>query len=241
MKKITTLILLFLVTSISLNAQFSSKKVKGDGNIITDTRSVGDYDKIGIAGNFDVELVKGTEGKITITADKNLMEHIITEVKDGSLKVKPKKKYNLRPTKQIKIVISFENIEALSLAGSGDIFSSHVISSDELKLSVAGSGDVVLKVDTDVLKSSVAGSGNIKLTGKADQLKCSVAGSGNINAYELKADVVKASTAGSGNIKVHAVNEIHASSAGSGNIYYSGNPEVEKAKSVGSGSIKKKS
>jgi hypothetical protein len=241
MKKLTILTLLFLVTSFTVKAQFSSKKVKGDGNISTDIRTVTDYQKIGIVGNFDVELVKGTEGKITIIADKNLMEYIITEVKDGSLKVKPKKKHYLKPTEQIKITITFDNIDALSLAGSGDIFSDDLINSNEFKLSVAGSGDASLKIDAELLKTSVAGSGNIKLVGSSNELKCSVAGSGNINAYDLKANVVKASTAGSGNIKVHANNEIHASSAGSGNIYYTGNPEIEKSKSVGSGSIKNKS
>ena len=82
MNKIFTIILALLITSTSLNAQFSNKKIKGNGNIITTDRSVSDFDKIGIAGSFDVILKKGNEGAISIQADENLMEYIITEVRD---------------------------------------------------------------------------------------------------------------------------------------------------------------
>ena len=116
----------------------------------------------------------------------------------------------------------------------------HIDGSD-LKLSLAGSGDMNLKVSTKNLTSKIAGSGNISLNGNTDEFSCSIAGSGNINGYDLKAAVTNAKIAGSGNVEVNAVSEIHASIAGSGNVYYTGNPEVEKSNAVGSGSLKKKS
>ena len=97
-----------------------------------------------------------------------------------------------------------------------------------------------LNVSTKNLGSSISGSGNLNLNGDTTVFGCSVAGSGDVNSFDLIASKVKVSVAGSGNVKVHASDEIHASSAGSGNIYYSGNPSVEKTKSAGSGSIKKK-
>ena len=241
MNKIFTIILALLVTSTSLNAQFSNKKIKGNGNIITTDRSVSDFDKIGIAGSFDVILKKGNEGAISIQADENLMEYIITEVKDGQLKIKPKKGHQLKSTKTIQITVSFNDLEEVSLAGSGDVTTSDAINASDLKLSLAGSGDMNLKVSTKHLTSKIAGSGNISLNGDTDEFSCSIAGSGNLNGYDLKATIAIAKIAGSGNIKVNAVSEIHAKIAGSGNVYYTGNPEVEKSNALGSGSLKKKS
>ena len=128
-------------------------------------------------------------------------------------------------------------ISAVSLAGSGDVYSDDVIDTKNLKLSLAGSGDFNLTVSTKNLSSSIAGSGDITLKGDSDEFTCSIAGSGNINAYDLTAKIATAKIAGSGNVKVHAIEEIQAKSAGSGNIYYKGNPSVEKTTSVGSGSI----
>lgn len=239
--KIFTCILAFILASATLNAQIFDKKIKGNGNITTADRSVADFDKIGIAGSFDVELRKGNEGEISIQADENLMEYIVTEVKKGQLKIKSKKGYQLKSSKTIQITVYFNTIDAVSLAGSGDVSTSDPINASDLKLSLAGSGDMNLKVATKNLTSSIAGSGNISLAGDTDEFSCSIAGSGNLNGYELKTSVAKAKIAGSGDIKVNAVSEIHAKIAGSGNVYYTGNPAVQKSDSAGSGSLKKKS
>lgn len=239
--KLFTSILAFLIISANLNAQMFTKKIKGNGNIITKTRTVSDYDKIAVAGSFDVKLLKGKEGVITVKADENLMEYIVTEVKNGDLMIRIKKGFNIRTNKTINIIVPFETINAISLAGSGDVTSEDTIDSSDLSLKLAGSGNMSLNVSSKNLSSSIAGSGNMSLKGDSKDFTCSVAGSGNINGFDLKANIATVKIAGSGNVKINAINEIHAKSVGSGNIYYSGSPSIEKISSVGSGSIKKKS
>lgn len=233
-------VLAFLIISSTLNAQIFSKKIKGNGTIKTETRKVSNYDKISVAGSFDVKLIKGMEGSITVKADENLMEYIVTEVKNGYLKIRIKKDFNISTNKTILVTVPFETINAISLAGSGDVYSEETIDSSDLKLSLAGSGNLNLNVSSKNLSSNIAGSGNMTLNGNSNEFNCSIAGSGNVNGYELKALVATVKIAGSGNVKINAVNEIQAKNVGSGNIYYSGNPSVEKISSVGSGSIKKK-
>ncbi|MFK5958664.1 MAG: head GIN domain-containing protein [Lutibacter sp.] len=238
--KTVTSILVFLIITATLNAQVFTKKIKGNGDFKIESRTVSNFDKISVAGSFDVQLIKGNEGEIVIKADKNLLEYIVTEVDGNKLKIKTKKGFQIKASKTIKITVSFSSIDAVSIAGSGTVFSEENINSDNLKLSLAGSGNLNLKVSSTSLKTSIAGSGNITLTGKTNIFKASIAGSGNINAYELKANVIKVSITGSGNAKVNAINEIGAITTGSGNIYYKGNPKIEKAKSIGSGAIKNK-
>jgi len=233
-------ILLLSIISTSIQAQFFNKKIKGNGELTTITRNVSDYDEISVAGSFDVKLFKGEEGTITIKADENLLEYIVTEVKNSDLKIKTKKGYTITSRKTIEITVPFESIDGVSLAGSGDVFTNDVIKSNNLKLSLAGSGNMDLNVSTGEVVSNIAGSGNIQLAGDTDNFSCSIAGSGNLNGFNLKATIANAKIAGSGNIKINAVNEIHAKIAGSGNIVYSENPEIVKSKSAGSGSVKKK-
>ncbi len=239
--KLITSILAFLIISANLNAQMFTKKVKGNGSIISTTRTVSDYNKIAIAGSFDVKLLKGKEGVITIKADENLMEYIVTKVKNGNLKIHVEKGINISSNKTIIVTIPFTDINAVSLAGSGDVTSEATIDSSDLTLKLAGSGNMTLSVSSKNLTTSIAGSGNMNLKGDSNEFDCNIAGSGNIIGYELKALVANVKIAGSGNVKINAVNEIHAKSVGSGDIYYSGNPSIKKISSVGSGSIKKKS
>lgn len=238
MKKLIITCIIFTM-SFSVNAQswWNSKKVRGNGNVTTETRRTSDYEGVSFGGSFDVELVKGKEGKITIKGEENLLKYIETEVKRGLLKIKVKKGVNLRMTRKMVITVPYQDIEKVSLAGSGDLTSSGTIKADSFSLSVAGSGNMRLDVEASSVKSSIAGSGNIKLSGSAEDLTCTIAGSGDINAYELQAKNTSARIAGSGNIKTSVSDKISAKVAGSGNIYYKGKPDKIQSKSAGSGSI----
>ena len=239
MKTITAILALMLISTTS-NAQFYTKKIKGNGTVISKTRTVSNYHKIGVAGNFNIQLIKGEVGKLTIKADENLMEYIVTEVSKGKLKIKPKKGYKIRSRKNIEVIVPYQKMESVSLAGSGHITAKSTLKEENLKLNIAGSGNINLPVATNSLKTSIAGSGNINLQGNTQNFKCSIAGSGNFNGHQLKAKIATISIAGSGTVRINAIDELHTKNVGSGSVYYYGNPRVIKTKSVGSGSVKKR-
>jgi hypothetical protein len=240
MKNTTKISIAFLLLiSFTVNAQF--KKIAGDGNVITKNRTVGNFDKLTVSGSFDVELIKGIEGAITIKAESNLMDYIETNVDNGTLKISFKNGLNIRTHKSIQITLAFNDLESVKLSGSGEIISNVPIEGTDLDISLSGSGNLKMNVVVDNLSSSISGSGNINLNGNASNFSCSVSGSGNTNASDLKTLITNAKISGSGNVKVHAENEIQAKTSGSGNISYTGNPTIIKANSSGSGSIQKRS
>lgn len=229
-----------MVFSFTANAQWG-KKVKGNGNVVTVDRTTSDYDVIALAGFFDVDLVDGNEGNITMYGEENILKHITTEVKNGKLVVKVEKGINLNPSKgkSVRITIPVESINGVSLSGSGDITGKKTIKSETFKASISGSGDIDLSLDSSDLNVSISGSGDIKLAGNAKDLNISVSGSGDIMAYGLSADSVNASISGSADVEVTANKSISARVSGSGDISYRGNPEITNNKTSGSGSISK--
>ncbi len=239
MKNITTLIVLLIALN-SCTAQWG-KRIKGNGNITTIKKSVGDYDSLDMAGFFDVKLIEGKEGNITITGEENLLEYIVTEVKDGKLILKTEKGVNLQPSHRngIKITIPVEQINSVYLSGSGDITSEKTLTADSFKATISGSGDISLDLAVKELKTSISGSGDIELTGNTDIFDLSISGSGDIDAFRLAANHVDVSVSGSGDIEVTANKSIKARVSGSGDINYRGNPEKVDTKSSGSGDISK--
>ncbi|MGI9550586.1 MAG: head GIN domain-containing protein [Aurantibacter sp.] len=240
MKKLTTLLLVVTFT-FSCTAQWG-KRIKGNGNMTTIERSTGDYDRIGVSGFFDVDLVSGNEGEITLKGESNLLEHIITEVKNGQLNIKVEKGYNLRPSNWkdgIHITVPVESIDGVSLSGSGDIVGKTKIKSDDFETSMSGSGDITLEVEAETISTSMSGSGDIRLSGKTNNFDASISGSGDIAAYDLDADNVDATVSGSANIEVTANQMLKARVSGSGDINYRGNPEKVDTKTSGSGDISK--
>lgn len=236
-KKQTLLIFASLLFATTSYGQW--KTIKGNGNMTTITRTTDSYDAIKCAGSMDFILISGTEGNITIEGEENLLEYIITEVKDNVLKVKVKKGKNLKfsKNKTIKITIPFENISKVSLSGSGDLWNKDVINTTNLDVALAGSGNIVLNVKTSSIEGSVAGSGDLTLKGSTNNLEAKVAGSGDFHGFELQANNTEVSVAGSGDAEVVSSQSIKARVAGSGDIVYKGNPKKEDTKVAGSGSI----
>lgn len=240
MKSVFALVLVALFT-VSVNAQWG-KKIKGNGKVVTIERSVGDYDAIAVAGWFDVNMVNGREGELSIKGEENLLEYIKTEVKNGKLTIKVKKGYNLQSAKRnngILVTVPVESVNSVSLSGSGDIVGKDVLKASEFSATMSGSGDISLAIEADVLKTVISGSGDIELSGKARDFDVRVSGSGDVEAFDLEADHVSANVSGSADIRVTARESIIARVSGSGDIMYKGNPEKVDSKASGSGDINK--
>lgn len=240
MKKLMQLVAFSaLLVSFVTNAQ--SEKVKGNGKVVTETRTTSEYDAIKISGFFDVDLVAGKEGKITIKGEENILSSIVVEVEDNALKIYVKKNINVRPSmgKKVEITIPIEKISELNLAGSGDIRSKDVIKNESFIAKLSGSGNFNLLIDSNKLELNLSGSGNVRLKGTADIFTTKLSGSGDIDASDLKSKNVDVNVSGSGNSRVNCNQSLTARVSGSGNIKYSGNPEKRDVKVSGSGNISK--
>ncbi len=240
MKKIITLGLALSMVAIT-HAQWG-KRIKGNGNVVTVERSVGDYDAVALAGWFDVELVAGDEGELTLKGESNLLEYIKTEVKNGKLIVKVEKGVNLKPSNWnsgIYITVPVEAINSVTLSGSGDIVGKTTLKSDNFDTRISGSGDITLAIEAENVEATLSGSGDINLEGRATNLDIQVSGSGDIKAYELEAEFATVQVSGSADVKVTVNQSIDARVSGSGDISYRGNPKKIKSKSSGAGDISK--
>jgi len=212
-------------------------KVKGDGNVITEKRRVGDFDELGVSGSFDVFLVKGKEGDLTIKIEENLLPYLVTEVANGKLKIRWKTGTSINTRKGVEITVAFESINAIGLSGSGDIVGKDVIKSDTFEVAVSGSGDMDLELDVQKMEAAVSGSGDMDLKGTATNFEAAVAGSGDIDGVNLKTEKASLRVSGSGGITITVLNELDAKVSGSGSVKYKGKPSLEDVKVSGSGTV----
>ncbi|GIQ61217.1 DUF2807 domain-containing protein [Flavobacterium collinsii] len=240
-KSVQLLVCSALLLSSIANAQWSNKKIKGNGNVVTETRTTSDYNAIKVSGFFDVDLVAGKEGKIIVKGEQNLLSAIKVEVEDNVLKVYTEKGVNLSPSlgKKIEVIVPFETISALTLSGSGDVQSKDPIKSDKFLAKLSGSGNFNLAVNSTDLELNLSGSGDVSLKGNTANFVTKLSGSGDIDAANLKSKNTDVTISGSGDIRVNCTESLTARVSGSGDIRYSGNPEKRDVKVSGSGSISK--
>ena len=216
--------------------------VTGSGKIATETRQVGDFSSITLAGSGDVYVTQAEEVSVRIEAEDNLICYFETVVHGDTLTISIKPEYetiSLNPTKPVKFYVTTPEIDGLTLAGSGDIIAGD-IEADSFNLSLLGSGDITaedLTISGNV-DINLAGSGDIKL-GKlsASEVTSSIAGSGNITVQTLAADQLSSTTAGSGNVRIGGeVTTQHVVLLGSGDYLGEGlASEMATVRVVGSG------
>lgn len=215
------------------------KTVHGNGTMKKEERTASNTDKIKSAGSFDIDVVQGSPSGVVVEADENLLPYIITESKDGALEIHTKEHYRISSDDKIKVTVTTDKLELLDIAGSGNIRGiGKFTGSDRLKISIAGSGDIDLDVNTPDVQSNIAGTGSIKLSGETRDSKIEIAGMGDYHAGDLKSENVDIHIAGSGNADVYAESNLSVDIAGSGDVNYRGNAAVKQS-IAGSGKIKK--
>jgi len=232
------LILLGLSLTQCANGQFYRENIKGNGKTTEHTITISDYDAVSIAGNFEVELYQAAEGKLDFIIEDNLIEYLDVRVENDKLIIDWDNAYHIRNANDVILKIPVTEISKLSLAGSTKLVSKNKFKFDKLDLSVAGSSNILLDIDTNDLKVSLAGSTHTVMNGFAENASINVAGSGDFKGFGLVTKHLKASVAGSGDMEIYAQESLKASVAGSGSILYKGNPKEDKISVAGSGKIK---
>ena len=238
MKKSLQLIILGALF-VTATGQAQWNKIKGNGKIVTEKRTTAGYDEISVSGFFDVVLVSGKEGEITIKGEQNLLPYIKVEVKDNVLKIFTEKNISINTKEDIVLTVPFEQISSVSLSGSGDVKTKNTIVATNLKAKLSGSGDLTLNVKATNFEASLSGSGDVVVTGNTDSFTSKTSGSGDVDAVNLIAKKANVTISGSGDMKVNCSDSLYARVSGSGDIEYKGNPESKDTKVSGSGEISK--
>lgn len=233
MKKSLLVLAIFCLTIA--NAQSKKDRSK----IVTVERTTSDYDQIETSGSFTIQLVEGTEGKISIKAEQKILPFVKTEVKDGvlSVYVDDGKKMRINFNSEVEITIPVKEISKLTSSGSGTISNSDLLVFETLELVTSGSGTGNFKFATSNLQITHTGSGALTVKGKTGNLKVNSSGSGSTNLSDLTSENATVNQIGSGSTQVYCTKILLANATGSGSIQYQGNPQKIQKNATGSGSI----
>lgn len=237
---------------------FGGRGERGSGEIVTEERKTGEFERIRLESSADLVIKIGNPGSVRVTTDDNLQDNIITEVVGRkTLLIDSEGNFNSR--RGVLVEITTPRLVQVEVDGSGDVEITG-LKEETFEIMLDGSGDIefegevkqmeitldgsglinALNLIAEDVKVELAGSGDIEMRGKAQTLECTLSGSGNIDARRLEAERVDAETHGSGDISVHATVFFDGAVYGSGDIDVYGNPENLERSTPGSGEIRRR-
>ena len=179
--------------------------VKGNGDIKSETRPIGDFTTLEASGAYEVTWTYGAPA-LQITADSNLLKLIDTDHDGKQLKIEWEKQ--MRPTRTIKVRISSSALSGAELNGA-------------VRLNAAD-----MRTPQFVLEAN--GATRVNLKGTLDGLAASMNGASRLEAEELRSRVAELSITGAGRADVNASELLRVAISGAGRVTYSGAPRVQK-------------
>jgi hypothetical protein len=233
--KSLTIAILILVVSSCTSAQ-SWKTVYGNKKVVTKERKTDSFTGIKVSSGIDVYLKQGNNETVSVEADENLHEYIITEVRGGILDVYSE--YNIRDAERKRVYVTIKEVNSVKTTSAGDVFGETPIKSDRLELSASSAGDI--KLDVNAIDIDISSSGDMTLSGETDMLKAALSSAGDLNAYELKAREADVSVSSAGDADIYATEKITARASSAGDVNYKGDPKYVDAHSSSAGGIHKR-
>lgn len=239
MKSLRVLVFAIAILSISACSQGQIRKtVHGNGNVVTKERKTEHFSGVKVSTGIDVFLKQGDSEAISVEADENLQEYILTEVRNGELHVYTE--VNIRDAERKRVYVTMKEINSVRTSSAGDVIGESPVKSDKLVLSASSAGNIRMEVNANEIRLDISSSGDISLTGNTDVLEADLSSAGNLNAYDLKAREADVSVSSAGDAEINVTEKITARASSAGDINYKGDPKYVDAHTSSAGGVHKR-
>ena len=211
--------------------------VDGNRDVITANRDISnDFNSIKVSQGLDLHITQSNTVSLSIEADQNLHDIIMTEVDNGVLKIYTSK--NIRRAASKKIILNISDISSIKATSGSDVFTTNTIEVDNLELSTTSGADMKLDVNTNHLVCKATSGSDLKLSGKTKTLNASATSGSDIDARSLIAEISDVKATSGADISVNTSKELTAKATSGGDVRYSGHPEKVNKSDSSSGNVR---
>lgn len=208
-------LLITALLSVLVFGKYDTEKIKGNGDVQQETRSLNTFTKIVDDGTLNL-IISASSGShdIELNGDSNILPLIKTEVNNGTLHIWTEQSFSCKS--KLSAHISCALLQGIEANGTGDIKASGV--------------------KTDNMSIEANGTSSMVLEGSVSDLKIDLNGTGDIHAKEFSAQKTTVRVAGTGNALVNpGSGSLDVVISGTGNVLYAGTPSGIKARVHGTG------
>ncbi|WP_299012714.1 head GIN domain-containing protein [uncultured Polaribacter sp.] len=238
-KAIKTVTILFFITMLTACNAEMFNAVNGNRNVITKERRVNEkFTAIKVSAGIEVYLSQESKTIISLEADENLHDLIITSVEDGILKIYSEK--SIWSAKAKKVFVAMPELDNVKATSGSAVFTESTLKTEQISIYATSGAEIQMDLDAHSIITKSTSGASIKISGATIRHNAKATSGASINAYKLKSDSVSAKATSGASINIYANNKIEASATSGGDIDFKGNPtDVSKSTNSG-GSISKK-
>ena len=214
---------------------------------VTEDRFIKGFEEVEVVGSPNVYYTQADSFSVRVKGPDNFVDNILTEKNGKTLTIRNKGKWGVvnisfSGEDELAVYVTSPDLVAVRVNGSGDFISSNLIDTDNMNITLRGSGDINIdKLLCDRCDIELIGSGDIDLPEvEAKETSAVLIGSGDIKMGLSKVTDTNLSLKGSGDIKVdfaEGCRSVDCTVNGSGDITLSGKIGHFNGEKHGSGDI----
>lgn len=214
---------------------------------VTEDRLIKGFEEVEVVGSPNVYYTQADSFSVRVKGPDNFVDNILTEKNGKTLTVRNKGKWGVvnisfSDEDELAVYVTSPDLVAVRVNGSGDFISTDLIDTDNMNITLRGSGDINIdKLLCDRCDVELIGSGDIDLPEvEAKEASAVLVGSGDIKMGLSKVADTHLSLKGSGDIKVdfsEGCRSVDCTVNGSGDIGLSGKIGHFRGEKHGSGDI----
>jgi len=219
-------------------------------------KTVESFNKVIISPHIETTFVQGNEETVTIIDSTEPEDKINIEVKGHTLRVYlddakdttkhekvvidgVKRKVPIYKNKVLTIVVTYKNIDDLSLRGEQKTVFESLINVEDFKLKIYGESVVTFNaVNFKEFDADIYGESQLTIKkGIIDNQKITAYGEGEINLVAVDNKTSKLKAYGEAEFTINASVRIKFTAYGEAELHYTGTAEVDKGLSIGDSKI----
>lgn len=228
LKKVLAFFILVFITGLAFGQT-------GSGNVIEQGRSLSDFSFIEVEDGIDVYLTPGTSTSVTVKADDNLADRILTRVSGKVLSIEMNGSY--RQAKKLEVHITLPKLAGIEASGGSDVYSTERFELAELKIGLSGGSDLHFEMNADQVYCNLSGGSDAELKGTVKQLEAQTSGGSDLKAKDLEIRKGKIYASGGSDAYVWVKDELEMEASGASDIYYKGQPNITHQRASGASDI----
>ena len=212
--------------------------VTGNGNVVSDIRTVNNFNELKISGGLDVIINFGNDPGIEVLADENLQEIIRTDVNGKTLVIKPEKSIIRAASK--KIYLNVPSLNSVDISAAANVEGQNKLRTEKLSINVSSAGKLYLEVSAEKMDIDISSSGNAEIKGQTAYMNVNISSAGDLDAKELMVEKADVNASSAGSASVYVTEKLNANASSAGKITYYKEPEKINIKTSSGGSVRKK-
>lgn len=233
------ILILVLMTALMVIVRVSLKLgplTQGSMNVITETRQVASFRAIEASGSVKVSLLQGEEIGLTVEADDNLLELVVTEVDNEVLKIHLKERVGKHEALDVRV--AFVTLESLRASAGARVTSVNTLVGLALEHIISSGAFSELDLDIATLTLEATAGAHAKLTGKVNELFLKSTGGSEIEASQLQANSAEIFSASGAVNHVFVNNEMSVDASSGALVHYGGQPVIKSMKTNSGAEVK---